>query len=185
MIPNTCYVISGYYDLYWAANGVSTTVAIGVVQGGLKLIQTRNVDMITGDEYGPNTVVDMIYRGGSVMLEFTLQEIKRDSCQSLLSPFTITSSVPYWERMGVPGTVASLSFAGTLEAIPRVGTPAASFYASGGNGWRFRGANIAPYERPLDTGLHAIPIRFQCLPFEDAGDSSIVKVGKRITAANA
>lgn len=179
-------MIAGYHDVYWAANGVSTTVICGITgPSGIRLIRTPNVEIITGDELGPDTPIDILYKGGSCVLEFVVQEVKLAAVKSLIAPFQHLSSTPRPEYVGVPGQLGSISHLGTLELIPRTGTPAASLNASGGNGRRFKGMHIGPVEESLDVNQRVIAIRFQCFPWVDAGDSSLVKWWKWIASANA
>jgi len=179
-------MIAGYHDVYWAANGVSTTVICGITgPAGIRLIHTRNVEIITGDVMGPDTPIDSIYKGGSMVLEFVVQEVKLAAVKSLISPFTHLSGTPRPDIVGIPGTIGSISHLGTLELIPRTGTPAASLNASGGNGRRFKGMHIGPVEENLDVNQRVIAIRFQCFPFVDAADSDRDKWFKWIATANA
>lgn len=177
--------IAGNHDIYFAENGASTAVWVGNTgdgNAGIQLIETPNVDLITGDALGPNSPVDGVFRGKNVVLQFILQDVKKDVCKKLMRPFTATTADPNkQEEFGIPGTLLSASYMGKLELIPRTGTPAAA-YKTGGNGRRFYGVHIGQNREDLDTGKRFIPITFQCFPWDDAGTT---KIWKWITAANA
>lgn len=176
-------MMAGYHDLWWAANGVSTTVILGVTgPEPTRSIFTPHVELIMGDNLGPNTPIDGLYKGGNLVLEFIVQELKLAAVKSLIAPFQHTAGTPTPEVVGVPGQLISISHLGTLEAIPRTNTPAASLNATGGNGRRYKGCHIGPRMETLGTDQRVLAIRFQCFPFDDGGT---LKWWKWITAANA
>lgn len=179
-------MIAGYHDLYWAEAGVSTAAALGATgPAGIQYIETRHHQEITGDALGPQSVVDGIYQGASVILSFQLQEIKKDTVKKFLHPHTngVSGSIVTTNEgfVGTPGTLHS-AVMGKLEAIPRTGTPAASLHASGGNGRRFYGLFIGELREGLDTNARFIPVTFRCFPFDDSGT---LKWWKRIASLNA
>ncbi len=177
-------MIAGYHDVYWIANGGGSTAAILGTTGPAPITEifTPDVTMITGDTLGANTPVDFIYAGGSFVLEFIVQELKLAAVKSLIAPFQHVTGTPEPGIVGLPGTLGSISYFGKLELIPRTGTPAASLYASGGNGRRFFGTYIGPRQETLSTVQRTVAIRFQCFPFDDSGT---LKWWKRIASANA
>ena len=177
-------LIAGYHDVWWAANGVSTTVICGVTgPDAIREIYTPDVQLITGDTLGANTPIDGIYKGGSMVLEFIVQELKLASVKSLIAPFQHVSGVPEPGVVNLPGTIIGISYQGILELIPRAGTPAANLYASGGNGRRYKGCHIGPRMETLSTEQRVVAVRFQCFPF-DTG-SGVLGWWKRIVSANA
>jgi hypothetical protein len=178
-------MLTGYHDLWWSESGVSTTVSLGSTgPNGIQYIETPHIDFITGDVLGPQTEVDGVYQGMSAIIQFMIQEAKLATVKKFIRPFTTATanSENNAGYFGLPGTLLSISYMGTLEAIPRTGTPAASNYASGGNGRRFVGLCVSELVESLDTNKRFIPITFRCFPFDDSGT---LKIWKRITTANA
>lgn len=168
--------IAGYFDIYWMEHGVSSSAAILGNTGpdGINWEEEFNLQEITGDAYGPRTVVDWIYQGGNMFLNFVIQDVKLISVKKFLNPWTFSTGTPtYGEgRMATPGALGSNTAIGTLQLIPRSGTPAASYMASGGSGMQFKGLCIGPHNRSLDTRARFVPVRFQCVPY-DIGSGTI------------
>ena len=164
-----CNKIAGYHDLYWMPAGEENSVSLGMTgPDGLDLSKEMFETPITGDAFGPDTLIDSIYQGANVTLSMTLQDVKLDIVKRFLNPFTedeepstITGRP---EAVGVVGRLAC-SVAGSLYAIPRANTPAASLNASGGSGRRFVGIASGPRNESLDTRPRFIPITFQAYPF--------------------
>lgn len=183
-------MITGYHDLYWAlpgANG-STSVTLGSTgPDGVIMESTPHINFITGDVLGPETEVDGVFQGWSTILQFMLQEVKTDIAKQFLQPFPnfipggsiTTEQAGYF---GIPGTLLS-SYMGYLTAVPRTGTPAAS-YKTGGAARRFVGLSVGSVRESLDTGPRFVPVTFRAFPFADSADSSALKMWKWVAAGN-
>lgn len=180
-------MIAGPYDLYWAESGQSVAASLGASgPTGITYIEQPNINWITGDVLGPETIVDGVYQGKNATIAFQLQEIKLSVAKKFLHPFGVTSSLgaDNPELFGVPGTIISVSYQGRLELIPRANTPAASLHAAGGNGRRFFGVFAGELRENLDTRPRFVPVVFRCMPFVDTADSNKLKIYKRITTIN-
>lgn len=178
-------MIAGYHDIYWMPFGTSSGAVVLGATGpdGVELVETPNEFAITGDALGPNTIVDHVNQGGNLVLSFTIQEPKLTIVKQFLNCWTAGDGTPtYGEfRIPTPGALASIATAGTLQLMPRTGTPAAAYMASGGQGLQMTGIPLGPRRHFLDTRPRFIPIIFQCYPFSDSGT---MRWAKRITAVS-
>lgn len=178
--------IAGYHDLYWMEYGVSTGAVLlgGTGPEGIQLELEEASTPIMGDALGPSTIIDHVNQGGNCILSFVIQEVKLAVVRKFMNPWTQSTGTPtYGEfRIGTPGALASQSAYGTLQAIPRTSTPAASYNASGGSGLQFSGMRVGPRRFTLDTNPRYVPVRFQCVPF-DIGSGDL-GWAKWITAAS-
>jgi hypothetical protein len=167
-------MIAGYYDLYWMEEGVSSGAASLGSTGpeGIEFDEQANLFPITGDAFGPQTVVDWIYQGGNLILNFVLQEVKLAAAKKFLNPWTqeLQGSPQYGEfRLGVPGELGT-NVMGTLQMIPRTGAPAASYMSSGtAQGLQMVGIALGQYRKFFDTRARFIPVQFQAIPVSDSG----------------
>lgn len=186
--------IAGYHKLYWLNQGDSGPTDSGDYLGvtgpeGINYIEELNHSEITGDALGPSSIIDGVYQGKNVTLEFALQSVGSFCCKSFLNPFTYRTSGSIETvtsgagNFGIPGTLHS-SYVGVLEAIPETGTPAASLNSSGGSCRRFYGLFIGPKRESLDVNQRIIPVRFRCFPWSDSADS-LIKIYKWISAIGA
>jgi hypothetical protein len=184
-------LLAGHFDLYWLPGDDLTPLDandyLGMTdESGIRWEATTHIQDISGDAYGPS-VIDGIYQGKSMTLDFVIQEPKLIVAKKFLNPMTATAAETVSGRpeyMGTPGTAVSL-YIGILEAVPRTSTIAASYFSSGGNSFRFYGLNVLPVTHSLGNFMDAVPVRFRCYPFVDASDSSAVKLFKRISALGA
>lgn len=198
-----CDRIAGNHKLYYAPYGQTTAPTYIGQTGPEGFNQIRDFFMqeITSDEYGPSTVVDHIYQGQNVTLEFIVQELNKDVVQMMLHPFqcTYTAGVATAVRQEDMGAVGRLGCGvyGVLEAIPAPFSPAEAF--TGGSaagsagvypgtaattpssGRQYRGLVVGTLTEPMDSRLRSVPIRFQCYPFSD---SSVIKHWKWIQGPN-
>jgi len=162
--------IAGYHDLYWMEYGVSASAVLlgGTGPDGIDLELEEASTPIMGDALGPTTIIDHVNQGGNCILSFVIQEVKLAVVRKFMNPWTQSIGTPtYGEfRVGTPGHLASQMAYGTLQAIPRTGTPAASYNASGGSGLQFVGMRVGPRRFSLDTRARFVPVRFQCVPFD-------------------
>lgn len=203
---STCARISGTHDLYYAPFGVTIVTYLGITgPEGIRLNRTSQYLEVASDELGPGSIVDGIYQGSSMEMEFVLQEANLDIVQQFLHPFqcTYTGSAVAGVRQedhGVAGRLYS-GVVGTLEAIPRPFTPAQAFTGGSATGTagvypgtaattplsgrKFYGIHIGEVMETLDATGRFIPARFRCLPWVDANDSNRIKFYKWISTYTA
>lgn len=167
-------MIAGYHNLYYTDRSiVSVTAAVTIGKTGPEGIRqnlTKNFKDITGDALGPETVVDQIYQGGNCFLEFVMQEINITQVRLFLAPARATptpTTVPAYNEVGKVGHM-STTLAGTLFAIPVVGTPADLAHGTTNSNIRkYQGYVVGDMNETLDVSHNVIPVRFMCLPFSD------------------
>ena len=182
-----CNKIAGYHYLYYAQYGIASDALtsgdhyLGVTgPEGIRLNRETQIEEITSDELGPNAIIDGVYQGDNITLEFVIQDVNKEIVQALMHPFqTEGESVGALdvtpELVGIPGKFVC-GVIGTLVALPLTGTPAADFTgvanADGTPGRRFKGINIGPVLETLDTTPRFVPIRFQAYPYQTTADVS-------------
>ena len=156
--------ISGRYTN--AYNGVS----VGITDNGFELQQDSSWEQIsTSDAYG-DSILDGVYRGGSVYLQFESKAFKNGS----ISPFWPWGSLGVMQTPAAPvGRLASdVASAMVLTAV--AGTPAA--VAASPNTLTGSKAILAPNSsgRLLFTSrLRQVPIRLVFLPTEPSTGTTI------------
>lgn len=137
---------------------------------------TRQVagEPITSDLYGKETIIDGIYTGGNLFLEFTLQEANLAAVKNLAHPFsgaptsTTTGLFGAENELGNPGTLWSTGCSG-LVLSPVAGSRA---YAESTPVRSFGLVALAmghTIDMFLRSGLKSIPMRLICLPYDDGG----------------
>lgn len=193
-----CDRIAGAHKLYFAPHGKTTggVTYIGATgPEGINLVREYQLQEIQSDLLGPSAVVDHVYQGANMYLEFVVQAVNKDVVQQMLHPFqnTFSSSVATavaQEHFGVAGRLGCQVY-GILEAIPVPFSPASDFTggsATGGvsdypttpastpSGRQFKGIVVGTLTESLDSRARFIPIRFQCYPWYDSdnGDGALV-----------
>ena len=171
-MPYQPYKIAGYHKLYYDPSGTLPTLAqyVGTTgDEGIVLTRETLIQPITSDELGPEAIIDGVYQGANVTLEFVLQDINQDHVQALLHPFQESSDSAVQSRVGVAGQLGS-GKAGMLYAEPIDGSPAYAAFGAGdataNQSRKFMGINVAPVVETLDATARFVPVRFQCYPFE-------------------
>jgi len=168
-----CTALVGYHTLYYVPSGATPSTSTHLVgktgEEGIRLTRDVLIQEITADELGPEAIVDGVYQGANMEMEFVLEEVNVESVQALMHPFQTNAAGTSVEagHVGVTGTLAS-GRAGTLFALPVANTPAANQDTGGsldGYGRIFQGINIGPVVETLDTTPRFIPIRFRCYPY--------------------
>lgn len=180
-----CYRLAGGYRLYYASYngdgaGAVPTLAVGFYLGstgeeGIRMNIDPIYQEVKSDQLG-DAVVDDVYRGQNLQMEFVVQEYTRTAVQELLFPMQTsggaTGATVDTSLFGAPGSMAC-GFAGTLWAFPIPGTPAATLAVGGAtltaNAMQFTGMHVGPTPINLDTSGRFIPIRFRCYPFIGTG----------------
>lgn len=199
-----CARIAGAHKLYYAPFGDTTVTALGATgDEGIRVTGDEAVLDITSDELGPSTVVDGVYQGKNLELEFVVQELNSLTAQMFLNPWqqTYASAVATGvstENLGVPGRLVCAVW-GTLEAIPVDFTSAADFRLGGAlgagtavypgtantavAGRRYRGLVIGAKTENMDNNPRFVPIRFKAYPFQITS-GGVWKMWQWITAVD-
>lgn len=164
--------IAGPFTLAYTPPG-GASGSLGVIgREGFRVMRSHSAEPITCDQYGGDTVIDGVYTGGSVYLEFLLQEANRACCKALAFPFneTSTNATPIVgqysleHELGVPGMLLS-SAAGALVATAVAGTLAAAETTPTRT---FSLVTLAPghnIDAFLKAGLKTFPMRLLCIPY--------------------
>lgn len=191
-----CDIIAGPHKLYYAPYGTTgATTYLGMtVNDGITQVRELITDEVLSDQTGQG-VVDHIFRGENLTLEFTLAEVNKDIVQRFLHPWQGSYSAGVatgvnQEYYGVAGRLGC-SVYGILEAIPLTFTPAEGFTggsATGnlgeypgtagsnpGSGRQYRGLVVGTLSESMDSRGRFIPVRFQCYPFEATVSGVVIK----------
>lgn len=126
------------------------------------------------DQFGPDTILDGVYTGGNLFLEFVLQEADNAQVKNMAYAFSgapggsASTLFGAENEMGVPGSLWS-SAAGSLVLTPVNGTRAYSQSTP----VRTFGLIVPAMGHTLDqflkSGLRTIPMRMMALPYSDGG----------------
>lgn len=165
------------YDSITHTGAVSPAAGtLGVIGSkGFRQIRRYSLEDITSDLLG-DTVVDSVYMGGDMFLEFELEEANRANVMCLENPYRSGTlggdTVDGDYQVGVPGTFAT-TYAGSLVIQP--------LYYSSGNTHSRAGAQTTPCrvyglvalasgfekEKLFASRRRTIPIRLRCYPYSD------------------
>lgn len=184
-----CDRIAGAHRLYYMPFGATSATYLGQTgEEGMRQIREVKLQAITSDEYGPEAVVDHVFQGQNLFLEFVVQEVNKDIVQMLLHPFqseytsTVQTSVAQ-HKYGVVGRLGCQVY-GTLEAIPVAHSSASAFTGgsatgvtgvypgtpnTGNAGRRYKGLVTSDISESMDGTGRFVPVRFQAVPFDDSG----------------
>ncbi|WP_020474929.1 hypothetical protein [Zavarzinella formosa] len=153
--------IAGKYD------GTYDAVAVGITDQGFELEQNSSAEMIEeSDAYGA-TLIDWIYRGGSVNLQFLCKAYKAGS----ITPFWP------WGALGVHSTVVApisrlaSDVATAVVLTATADTPAETAPASLTGSLAILAPN-SPAKLLFNSKLRQVPVRLQLLPDVDDGTVS-------------
>ncbi len=200
-----CNIVSGGHKLYYAPFGTAATAMTSddylgsTGEEGIRQNREWLMQEISSDELGPGAIVDGVFQGQNMEIEFVMQEMNTLRAQQFLHPFqqTFTSTAVtgiQQENYGVAGRLAC-GVVGILKAIPNFHTPAAAFDIGTNNtgatsvypgtanatvsGRMYKGICIGTMVESLDNTPRFVPVRFRCYPFDDSG---VMKMWKFITA---
>jgi hypothetical protein len=182
----SCDRIAGPHKMYYSPFGADGVTYLGLTgPEGITQVRTYNLQEITSDEFGPNSIVDHVYQGQNLRVEMVLQEVNKNIAQMMMHPWTNTytstiQTAARQEDFGVPGRLGCTVY-GVLEAIPIAFSPAQGFAggsASGtagvypdtaatspGSGRRYRGLVVGDISEFMDARARFVPIVFQCYPY--------------------
>lgn len=144
-----------------AYSSAYNSVSVGITQGGFELQQeSRGEDIAESDVYG-RTIIDSVYQGGNVYLQFESLAYKAGS----ISPFWPWSTLG---RLGIIGRLAS-DVAVAMVLTATAGTPAAAAPATLTGSKSILSAN---YNGRLlfHSRLRTVPVRLQLLPYDSGGN---------------
>jgi hypothetical protein len=185
-----CYKIAGAHRLFYVepylvggANpgAVVTTTTMNADsyigdtgEEGIRLTRETLLQDITSDQLGKG-IVDEVYQGANLTMEFVAQDVNREIVLRLLYPWQTSITDDGLDAQiqdyGPPGTMVCARM-GVLVAFPVEDTPAYTAdsgatgpFNFGSNGRAFVGINVGPVPETLDTTPRFIPVRFRCYPF--------------------
>jgi hypothetical protein len=143
-----------------AYTGTYNAVDVGVTEQGYELQQESHAQEIgPSDAYG-ESVIDLVYRGGRVHLQFESKAYKAGS------------TTPFWPwgSLGVMGVVGRL---GSNVAAAQVLTATASTPAAASPASLTATLSILAPNNParllFSSVLRTVPVRLLCLPFSSGG----------------
>lgn len=155
-----------------------TSAHLGVI-GSRGIRQIRRYE---GEEYAAdlagNSIVEGVYLGGQLFLEFELEEANLQNVLALINPFKTSVSSPTADtgnEMGVPGTFMT-SKAGQLTLTPLYSKTGIVHTTAGNQVTPVRIYGLvtlaAGFEREelLSSRRRVIPIRLRCFPYSDGGN---------------
>lgn len=145
-------VIAGEYTGTWNSN------AIGLTEDGFNITWSFSKEEVMADSYG-DTVLDAVYRGGNMFVEFTCKAYRAAAIAGMIWPYSAT-----FGAVGIVGQMdVNSSLAKSLVLTDIAGTPATTFPAD----WTFH-STILDNEHEVAFALNnrhrVIPIRLRCYP---------------------
>ena len=198
--PLDSFVAGAYYGFYTApaTDAISSTIYqaaglvpanasgipswIGATNRGFTLISTMAADVVEGDLWG-GSVVDIIYRGGNMILEWDA------------IAFRAGSVVPFWPwgQLGTMGTIGRLGsvVGGSIVLVAAPNTPAAGTPAIGQIVISSISAPNAilhegyAAQMAFDSRLRKLPIKLRLMPFFDRVVGSELNPGQSASLAQA
>ena len=165
-----------------------TGASLGVIgEKGIKQIREFSGEDYTGDLLG-NTVIESVYMGGNMFLEFDLEEANWNVVKALMNPFRVgdlggaasEADPDPMNYVGIPGTFAS-SYCGSLVLNPLYSATGGSLINTTAGGQttpvRTYGLVTLPanfnMEQSLSSKRRIIPIRLRCFPYlGSSGDAT-------------
>ena len=184
--PVITQAVAGPFRATYAPPSTSTITAstLGVIgEKGIRQIRTFDGEDFSGDLLG-SSVVESVYLGGNMFLEFDLEEANWNTVKALINPFRVgdlggaasEADPDPSNYVGVPGTFASY-YCGSLILNPLyASTTAGATHTSAG-------AQVTPVrtyglvtlaagfqqEQLLASKRRTVPIRLRCFPYSDGG----------------
>lgn len=155
---------------------------LGVIgEKGIRQIREFTGEDYTGDLLG-NSVIESVYMGGNMFLEFELEEANWNVVKALMNPFRLgdlggaasEADPDPTNYVGIPGTFAT-SYCGSLALHP--------LYAATGTLHTSAASQTTPVrtyglvtlaagftlEQSLSSHRRVVPVRLRCFPYSDAG----------------
>ena len=157
------------------ASGI-TSATLGVIgEKGIRQIRTFEGEEYSGDVLGAS-IVEGVYLGGQMFLEFELEEADLTNVKSLMNPSRTGAhgTADAAGYVGVPGTFMT-EFAGSLVLEPLYTGTAQLHTTAGQQTTPVRTYGLVTIaagfqmEQLLGSRRRIIPIRLRCFPYSDAG----------------
>lgn len=182
--------VAGPFRAYYAGPGGAAATAaltggtnpspahLGVIgERGVRQIRKFEGEDITSDILG-SSVIDSVYLGGQMFLEFELQEANLQNVLALTNPFARAMgdvTVDKSNEVGIPGTFMASAHAGSLALIPLYSTTGTIHTTAGGQTTPVRLYQYVTLaagfesEINLNSKRKLIPVRLRVFPFSDGG----------------
>lgn len=182
--------VAGPFKAFYKApsasySALTAAASLGVIgEKGIRQIRTFDTEEYTSDLLG-SSVIEGVYMGGNMFLEFELEEANLNRVKALINPFVIGQTGGTASEgdpdpsnyVGVPGTM-STSYCGTLILRPlyAYGATATNLHtkaAKQATPVRVYGlvtlAGGFQQEQLLASKRRTVPIRLRCFPYSDSG----------------
>lgn len=155
-----------------------TLASLGIIgTRGIRQIRRFEGEDFGGDLLG-NSIIDSVYLGGQMFLEFELEEANKQNVMALMNPFTAgalgsTPTVDAGGRVGVPGTLATAK-AGSLVLQPLYNVSGSLHTEAGSQTTPVRIYGLVTIAMGFDMEVllaskrRTIPIRLRCYPYLNA-----------------
>ncbi len=140
--------------------GTYNAVDVGITEQGYEIQQEAKAQAIEeSDAYG-QSIIDLVYRGGNVFLQFESKAYKAGS----LTPFWP------WGSLGVMGVIGRLAsnVAAAMLLTATAGTPAAAAPATLTGTSSILAPNN-PARLLFNSVLRTVPVRLLVLPYDSGG----------------
>lgn len=179
ILTNASVEAAGYTVYYKNsdAEGSPQFITVGTVEANedFALTITPSIQEITASQFGDETPVDSIYKGGNCQLNLILNEV--NAAGALLLANAHNSEVHKPGHVGPSGALAS-AIGGEIKLAPYYTN--LPVYSDGASVTIIHAPccfirNGAEIKRLLSAGLHTIPLSLRIFPFIDDADSNILK----------
>lgn len=166
----------------YSDSSLTQPASLGVIaEKGIRQIRTFDTEEYTSDLLG-SSVIEGVYMGGNMFLEFELEEANLNAVKALMNPYVIgqtggaaSNADPDPSRyVGVPGTFSS-SYCGSLILRPlyAYNTTKHTRAAQQQTPVRVYGlvtiAGGFQQEQLFASKRRTIPMRLRCFPYSDGG----------------
>lgn len=171
-------VAGGFHVTYTGPSGSNPAIGhLGVIGArGVRQIRRYELEDYSADLLG-NSVVESIYLGGQLFLEFELEEANLANVLVLENPFrtgTMSLTTDGDNEVGVPGTFAT-SKCGSVTLTPLYATSGTIHTSAGNQTTPVRTYGLVTLaagfekEKLMASKRKVIPIRLRCYPYSDGG----------------
>lgn len=141
-------------------SGTYNSVDVGVTENGYEIQQESSVQDITPTDLYGDTVIDSVYRGGNVFLQFESKAYKTGS----ITPFWP------WAALGLHGTSGRLgsNVASAMVLTAKAGTTASTTPATLTGSKSILAPN-SPARLLYSSVLRTVPVRLRVYPVDTGG----------------
>lgn len=171
--------IAGPFKAFYAGpSGVTpTSASLGVIgSGGIRQKHRFEIEEYSADLAG-NSIVEGVYLGGQVFLEFELEEANLRTVTAICNQFRVTPDEGQYDQenqMGVPGTFVT-SKAGSIILQPLYAATGTVHTSAGNQTTPVRTYGLCAMAAGFESeSLYSSkrkvhPIRLRCYPYSDGG----------------